>query len=283
MIGEKLECYVFFTFAEGRFVMWEFILVLGCFIAGLWGAQLTSRGSIHDSPGELVFGTIVLIIAASGIFATTLNPDNATWVKSLLYVGVWGWILVAVFGLSGFIFAARGNGTTDIGSELLGVTLMVLATWSALCIVDLDYARFQQWIGSLPSYGSSATPTATATVSTPSGTATATVTPPPAPVPAPAATPPASTPPPTVSTPAPRTNLVHWKSAKPEEVRFDPIEPGKQWAIMIGDPSKPNGELVKGNVFVHSGALTSVEVYEVDVSDPKNPKPLTELGVVHPE
>ena len=76
--------------------------------------------------------------------------------------------------------------------------------------------------------------------------------------------------------------MVHWKAAKPEEVTFDALETGKQWAIVY-EGGDPKGELVVGDTFTHTGPLAKVKVYEVDVSDPTNPVALTHLTAVKPE
>lgn len=283
MIGHNSEFYPLFHLGKGTFAMWEIIVLALCVAGFVWGSQLTSVGSIDNRPIELIAGTFLLVGAAGLMFATALNPETSAWVKTLPYVNVWGWILVVLLGFTGFVFAARGNGTTDIVSELIGATLLVLATWGAFCIVPLDYAAFQQWIGSMPTAIAAPASSVTANVTTPAGSASVTMTPPantPV-IPGPTTPPPLPLPPTPTLGPA-RVSMVHWKASKPEEVTFDDLDSGKKWAIVY-DASNPKGDLVHGKTFTHTAPLTKVQVYEVDVSDTANPRPLTHLTTVKPE
>lgn len=251
-----------------------FLCMLGITLAskGTWFATVNPVAggpAIPEQRGLLIVGWICLAIAALG-FYIFLPPE---WVKTVqTWPGFITWQVLVGAGIAILLslwLTAYGDLNNNIVGEFVGACLLVGGVLVGLYCLPTEYhlTLRNSVFTSLPNVAV----VVPAPASIPAAPAAA------APVaPAPAAVapaPPVATPKPILTSDPARVEKVTWLASNPKEVKFEPIEADRQWAIVHEDlkVAFPNGVMVSKDTYTFGGKdLKNVQVYEIDRSDPAN-------------
>lgn len=251
--------------------MIEALLPVACSILVVVGSLMCSRGTWFDSgvaPAivqaqkmPLYIGWLCLACAGFGLMLTF----RAEWLKTIQEHSAFvPWQVIATgiaFVVIGMCLTATGNTTDFITGEVVGSGLFIIGSLLIFhgTMTPEMLTKCQEFYRVPPSIATSSSITATATVATIPSTTTPTHT-----IPTPV----------TSSLPLADVSKIVWSAAKPKGVTFPPATTGRQWVIKHDVGGTAVVEFVVGTNFTSSDTLVNVRAYEVDMSDPTNPKPV---------
>lgn len=281
--------------------MFELLAPATCVFLGMLGLVLAGKGSLlptdnpsdptHPYPAEvtlLMFGWLCLIGCGLGLLVFEQSTDIAD-VQQLPMFNQTTFVSIGV-GLIvlGIIFTAIGNLSGNVLSQVaeLGGTFLFVFGIGLIGNATIN----PQWHANLrdsifpPVVAKTSEKTGPLTAEVKSGDAKATATIETTPEKKPDLAPPvaAKTPDPPASKAADVTG-VKWTKKDRKQVIFPKLaDPNRRWAIKHGPAGKTVSDFVpESGVYASTTDLENVRAYEVDLSDPADPKPLS-LGTPVP-